>query len=164
MIGDHYGLKNIPADFDLAKNFDSLFARVSADERRAFELAYNDDPLDTTTPEAMTRFLAKVWRGGILSPASTALLFDIMSRAQTGHARIKGFLPKGTRVSQKTGTFTTGSTTGNVAVVHLPDGLGELVITAYIKKDNRNIAERELVMANIGRAAYDYFLFNTPAR
>lgn len=65
---------------------------------------------------------------------------------------------------EKSGTFTTGSTTGNVAVVHLPNRLGELVIVAYIKKDNRNIAERELAMANIDRAAYDYFLFNTPAR
>jgi beta-lactamase class A len=164
MIGDHYGLKNLPADFNLAGNFDSLFAKITPAERVAFEEAFNDDPLDTTTPEAMTLFFTKVVRGELLSPASTALLLDIMSRAQTGRARIPGYLPADTRVSQKTGTFTAGSTTGNVGVVQLPDGKGDLVIALYIKRDNRHIAQREAVMANIARAAYDYFIYNTDSR
>jgi len=87
-----------------------------------------------------------------------------MSRAQTGRARIPGYLPAGTRVSQKTGTFTNGSTTGNVGVVELPDGKGQLVLALYIKRDNRPIAEREAVMANIARTAYDYFIYNSDPR
>ena len=164
MIGDHYGLKNLPANFNFAAGFDTLFAKISPADRVRFEEEYNDDPLDTATPEAMTQFFAKVVRGELLSSASTALLLDIMSRAQTGRARIPGYLPAGTRVSQKTGTFTNGSTTGNVGVVELPDGKGQLVLALYIKRDNRPIAEREAVMANIARTAYDYFIYNTDPR
>ena len=160
MIGDFYGMTNLAANFGLSReSFDSLSKVIPDSQRIAAGQAFDEDPQDTATPRAMAHFLARAWRGELLSRQSTDLLFDIMSRAQTGHQRIKGLLPAGTLVHQKTGTFGRGTSTANVGVVHLPEQGGEVVVVIYMKHDGRDVPEREMVMAQIARSIYDYFIF-----
>ncbi len=142
------------------------YAQASAEVRRRNpnfwdlaalpQAAYDNDPRDTTTPDAMADLLARITRGQALSASSTALLLEIMGRCQTGPQRIPGLLPKGTPVAYKTGTM--GGSVNAVGVITLPDGRGRIIVAAYVKKSDRPRADRERAIAEVSRAAYDFFL------
>lgn len=54
------------------------------DERGAHpNHAFDDDPRDTSTPEAMAALLTRVFAGRALSPSNTALLIATMQRCHT---------------------------------------------------------------------------------
>ena len=124
-----------------------------------FNRAFNSDPRDTATPRAMATLLERIWKGTALKEASTAVLIDIMERCQTGANRLLGALPPGTLVAHKTGTI--GQTTNDVGVIYLPDGAGHVVTVVFIKESQlENNEAMEPVIAQIGRAVHDYFVFN----
>ena len=126
------------------------------DVRRRDTDAWNRDPRDTGTTTAMAQLLAKVWKGEVLSDNSTAVLKGIMTRTTTGAGRLKGMLPPRTAVAHKTGTV--GDVINDVGVISLPDGKGE-VIVAVLMESTADTATRERTIANLARAAHDYFLF-----
>lgn len=161
LIGDWIGIRNLPGDDVSPSQFRELVRAVPEAEQKAAAAAFNVDPRDTSTPEAMARLLERIWRKEILSPGSSELLLDIMRRSTTGAERIKGFLPPGTEVAHKTGTI--GGTTNDVGIIELPDGAGHVVTVVFVKESEREIPARERAIAQISRAIYDYFLFN-PAR
>lgn len=132
---------------------------IPEEDRRRAGTTFNADPRDTSTPEAMARLLEKLWRGELLSQASTALLLDIMTRCQTGENRIKGFLPPGIAVAHKTGTI--GGTTNDVGIITLPEEAGHIALAVFVKESEAEVAERERAIAQIARGVYDYFLFNS---
>jgi beta-lactamase class A len=144
---------------------DALAAAEKADpnlEDRGDKLnaAFDDDPRDTATPLAMTQLLERIFSGKALSPASTKLLNDIMERNTTGKARIRGRLPAGTVVAEKTGTI--GASLNNVGMITLPGDDGKVLISVFIRKSKQPFEARETVIADIGRAIYDYYLFEAP--
>jgi beta-lactamase class A len=122
--------------------------------------AFDDDPRDTATPLAMAKLLERIFTGKALSPASTRLMTEIMERNTTGKARLRGRLPDGTTVAEKTGTI--GASLNNVGMITLPDGAGKLIVAVFIKKSSKPFEDRERVIADIGRALYDYYLFEAP--
>jgi len=83
-----------------------------------------------------------------------------MSRTTTGPTRIRGVLPPGTRVAHKTGDI--GWTANDIAIVTLPGDAGHVALAAYVKSSRRPTAERDVAVAHIARAIYDYFLFHLP--
>ena len=117
--------------------------------------SFNDDPRDSTTPEAMLDLLLKIQSGKAVSAASTKALLGIMERCHTGDKRLKGLLPAGTVVAHKTGTLM--SIANDVGLVTLPDG-SKFAIAVYVKGDTKGTEVQERVIADIARAAYDYFL------
>lgn len=117
--------------------------------------AFDDDPRDTSTPGAMLDLLCAIQRGRALSPSGTQALLDILSRCATGDARLRGRLPPGASVANKTGTI--GGTTNDVGVISLPDG-SHLAIAIFVKKSARAPAERERAIAEIARFLQDAFL------
>lgn len=121
---------------------------------------FDNDPRDTATPIAMAGLLERIFTGKALSPASTKLLNDIMERNTTGKARIRGRLPEGTVVAEKTGTI--GGSLNNVGLITLPGSVGKLVVAVFIKKSAKPFEDRERVIADISRALYDYYLFEAP--
>ena len=158
LISDWIGVEEVPSRAELSPekyaeraNAVSEAARDSARER------FDDDPRDTATPRAMAALLEKIWNGDILSEKSTALLLDIMERCQTGEARLKGLLPAGTRVAHKTGTI--GGTTNDVGIITLPQDAGHVIVAAFVKGSTLPGPEREKAIAEVARAAHDYFLF-----
>ena len=73
---------------------------------------------DKATPESMLKLLQNIWMGDILSDKSRTVIQGIMERCETGPARIKGKLPKGTVVKHKTGTVgTSQGVINNVGVI-----------------------------------------------
>jgi len=119
--------------------------------------AFDSDPRDTSTPEAMSELLTRIFSGRALEPESTELLIAIMERCRTGDARIKGRLPAGTVVAHKTGTI--GGTVNDVGVITLPADRGQVVIAVFIKASDRPFEQRERAIAEIARSVRDFYLF-----
>ncbi len=119
--------------------------------------AFDNDPRDTSTPEAMGSLLERIFTGKALKPDSTKLLIEIMQRNTTGKARIRGRLPDGTVVAEKTGTI--GGSLNDAGLITLPGNAGQLIVVVFIKESKKPFEDRERVIADISRALYDYYLF-----
>jgi beta-lactamase class A len=160
LIADAVGVKELPPESEWRPGmFRALAREVTEADRKAAVDAFYRDKRDTATPKGMAALLRKIWRGEALSPASTALLQDIMFRCETGQARLKGLLPPSIRVAHKTGTLGLG-VAADVGVIELPGGAGNLVVAAFVKQSTRDTPTQERAIAQAARAAYDYFLFN----
>jgi beta-lactamase class A len=156
IVGRFYGFSraNGPLDAQLEK-------AVAADPSvQTLEIkpnaSFDEDPRDTTTPAAMVQLLTRIIEGHALSPAGTEVLLGAMGRCVTGLSRLRGQLPAGTDVKDKTGTI--GGTVNDVGIITLPEGRGRIVIAVYIKKSTKPVPDREHVIAEIGRSVYDYML------
>jgi beta-lactamase class A len=113
---------------------------------------------DIATPRDMNRLLEMIYRGEIVDRAVSDEIIAILKECQTGPARIPGLLPPGTVVAHKTGTI--GGSTNDIGIVYLPYNKGDLAITVLMKDGRAPAAERERVIAEIARFAYDYFVFS----
>ena len=122
---------------------------------------YDDAPENTSTPRGMATLLTGLFSGQFLSAESTKVLTGIMERTSTGVARIRGRMPTGTVVADKTGTL--GGSVNDVGVVTLPDGAGQIVIAVFIKKGPLGEPGGEPVIADMSRSIRDYFLFTSPS-
>ncbi len=116
---------------------------------------YIDDPYDGASPRAIVDALARLKRGELLSPASTARLLSIMGNTKTGANRLKGGLKPGWSLSHKTGT---GQVLGSVqagyndiGVLTAPDGRSYSV-AVMIKRTSTPLATRMTLMNNVVRA------------
>jgi len=163
VIGDFIGLKGV--DYEGRITIAEIMAKlkeIPEEEQmkfaKAYEQEFNKDPKDTTMPEAMALLLKKLWRREILSEQSSQKMLDIMKRCETGKGRIRGLLPPGTVVYDKTGTI--GGTLNDAGFIELPDEAGTVIIAVYIKESEAEEKDREGVIAQISRTIYDYFLFN----
>lgn len=119
-------------------------------------IAFAADPRDTSTPRAMNDLLSTIQHGKALKRDSTAMLLGIMARCKTGKARLVGMLPPGTPVAHKTGTL--NGLGNDMGIITLPDGR-PIAISVFVMKDHRGRVARDRIMAEVARAAYDYFLF-----
>jgi beta-lactamase class A len=159
LIADAIGIKNLPPDsLRTMQRFRALVVAIADSNRRAARDSLYRDPRDTATPRGMARLLAKLWRREALSASSTDLLIDVMYRCQTGENRLKGLLPRDTRVAHKTGTLDLG-VANDVGIIDLPGGAGHAVVAAFVKESSRPTAEQERAIAEVARAVHDYFLF-----
>jgi beta-lactamase class A len=158
LIGDYLGLEDMPSAAGRRwEDFEALVEALPEGADAAAEAAFEIDPRDTATPRAMADLLARIWRREALSDASSALLIDIMARCETGEARLKGILPPDTVVAHKTGSI--GRTTNDVGIVYLPQDAGHVIVVAFVKQSDEPVEIRERAIAEVARAAHDYFLF-----
>ena len=72
--------------------------------RKASFNRYVEDPYDGAAPHAVALGLARLKRGELLTPASTARLLATMGATKTGKARVRAALSPGWKWSHKTGT------------------------------------------------------------
>ena len=105
------------------------------------------DVRDSSTPMAMIELLKKIETGDVLKPTSHAYLLNMMGRCMTGKNRIRGLLPAGVRVENKTGTLN-GLTT-DVGYIRLPDG--RKVAVAFFARGGTG---RPRAIAEAARAIY----------
>jgi beta-lactamase class A len=112
------------------------------------------DPRDTGTPDGTIQLLRRLFRGELLSPASTARLIEILQATSTGLARIKGMLPRGIIVAHKTGTTGTvgglNGSTNDVGVIN-----GHLALAVYLKGSAHDLDAREAIIARVAQAAFN---------
>jgi len=159
LIADAIGVTNLPPENELTlQRFNALASAVPETAQKTAAQQFNRDRRDTSTPEGMTRLLAKIWRGEALSRANTDLLLDIMRRCETGQARIKGLLPSDVVVMHKTGTLNLG-VANDVGIITLPNNAGHVALAVFVKESTENADVQERTIAQVARAVYDYFLF-----
>lgn len=114
-----------------------------------------------TTPEAMNKLLLILHKAEYLSENSQALLEKYMSFSNNWFdGRIKGLLPVGTEVIHKTGTAGTFNNltraTNDVGIITMPDG-SHVAISVFVSDSYDSQRKREMLIAQVTRAAYDYF-------
>jgi beta-lactamase class A len=104
----------------------------------------------------MARLLAALWSGRVLDAARTASLLEMMSRCRTQRKRLRGRLPKGTRVAHKTGTLRP-SIAADVGIIYLPPPHGHCAIAAYIAESRQSEKTQNQGIARMARVVYDFF-------
>ena len=105
------------------------------------------DVRDSSTPMAMIELLKKLETGNVLKPTSHAYLLNLMGRCMTGKNRIRGLLPYGVRVENKTGTL--NGLTSDVGYIRMPDG--RKIAVAFFARGG---TERPRAIAEAARAVY----------
>ena len=121
------------------------------------ELHNRPDHPNRATCKALVELLAALQREKILKPAEHAVLFELMANAHTGLHRLRGQLPAGTPVMDKTGTGPEASATNDVGIITLPHGRGHIAIAVLISGSKLSADEQERIIADIGLAAYQEF-------
>ncbi len=126
--------------------------------RSAAFARYIADPYDGAAPSAIVSALARLKRGELLSPASTAHLLDVMSHTHTGPNRLKGGLEPGWTLNHKTGT---GQELGgvqagynDVGILTAPDGKS-YAVAVMIKKTSTPLPVRMTLMNNVVQAVIE---------
>jgi beta-lactamase class A len=119
------------------------------------EAAAQRDRPNTGTASELARLLAQLQKGRILQSAQLNLLLGLMERATTGEHRLRGDLPAGTRVADKTGTGEPGTSTNDVGLITLPKGGGHLAMAVLVSGSRLPAGAQEKLIAQLARAAYD---------
>jgi len=116
-------------------------------------------------PKAMLQLLDIFQKGKKLSKSSTDFLRKAMVDSPSGPNRIKGLLPKTAVVAHKTGTSGTNhegvtAAANDAGIVTLPDGM-HLAVVVYVSNSKLDDKGRDLVIAQIAKAAYDHYAQST---
>lgn len=114
-----------------------------------------------STPQAMVQLLSKFYQSDMLSEKSRAVLWNMMVGTKTGPKRIRGLLPTGTVVANRTGTGAMTkerriSAVNDIGIIELPNG-EHLAIVVYVTNTREEIPVAEEVIAKIARAAFDEY-------
>lgn len=117
-----------------------------------------------TTPKAANQVLRSFYENKkkMLSRKSHDFIWKAMKETKTGANRLKGQLPKETVVAHKTGTSGMNRTTGvtaavnDIGVVFLPGGR-HFFISVFVANSKENAETNEKIIADVGKAAWDYF-------
>ncbi len=123
---------------------DRTIAQLLADRRDLRDIR------DSSTPVAMLGLLRLIDSGPALKPQSRRLLLDMMRRCKTGSNRIRGILPPGARVENKTGTL--NNYPGDVGYLTTP--AGRRIAVVFFARYGEN---RPAVIATAARKIYDAF-------
>ncbi|HEX5184050.1 MAG TPA: class A beta-lactamase [Allosphingosinicella sp.] len=108
------------------------------------------DIRDTSSPNEMAANFERILLGGVLKPASRALLTDWLVGVRTGERRLKAGLPLGWRIGHKTGSGPHG-TANDVAIVW-PDRRPPFILATYLTGSTLNDEGRDAVLADVARA------------
>jgi beta-lactamase class A len=128
---------------------------------RAAVLRFAAEPLDAGSALAVTELLERLWRGELLSPASTRLLLDLMRNGWI-ESRILAGVPPETPVWHKTGSYAAAAT-HDAGIIELPDGT-HLVLVVLVRQPQRDTETAERAIAAITRAVYGFWAFPTLSR
>ena len=114
--------------------------------------------------EDLASLLVQLHQGKLLQPAQTNLLIGFMEHAKTGLNRLRGNLPAGTVVADKTGSGEknvatgTAKATNDIGIITLPQSRGHLAIAVLVSESKLPNADQEKLIADLARAAYDAFV------
>ena len=121
---------------------------------------------NTGSALGLVKLLSRLQRGELLRSAETALLIGMMERAKTGLRRLRGNLPPGTRVADKTGSgdlntkTNVASSTNDVGLITLPNGRGHLAMAVLLRDSTLADEQQEKLVADLARTAFDAYSSN----
>lgn len=142
-------------DYSLGRNFEQARVLLPMGLRQNLLDSYVADPLDGATPSGIAHGLANLAAGRLLSPESTGVMMDILSRTHSGPMRLKAGAPQGWKVFHKTGTgqelgkLATGY--NDVGLLQAPDG-SFYGLAVMIRRTTQPIPVRMEMMQSVSRA------------
>lgn len=137
------------------RGFERARNAVPLATRRSLMQRYIADPYDGAAPGSIVKALARLKKGQLLSPSSTAQLLNVMGNTRTGKNRLHGGLAPGWSLSHKTGT---GQVLGSlqagyndIGLITAPDGRS-YAIAVMIKSTTTPLPVRMRLMNEVVRA------------
>ena len=131
------------------------------------EFAKSRQNPNTGSAEDLAKLLVQLHQGKILQPSQLNLLIGFMQGAVTGLHRLRGDLPIGTVVADKTGSgekdavTAVAKATNDVGIITLPSSRGHLAIAVLVSESKLPDAAQEKLVAELARAAYDAYSMKT---
>ena len=119
--------------------------------------------VNTGSADDLANLLTQLQQGKILQPAQSQLLLGYMRGATTGLRRLRGDLPAGTIVADKTGSGERNTqtnvlkATNDVGLITLPNGKGTLAMAVLVTDSRLIDTEQEKLIAELARAAFDAY-------
>lgn len=152
--------------FSIGKRFFEARKSVPAAKRKMIFDEYVADPVDGATPNAIALALAKLAKGELLQPETTALMLGLLDDVKSGPNRLKGGVPLGWSIGHKTGTGQVldivppgviGDQTGynDAGILTAPDG-HRYAIVVLIGRTAAPIPDRMELMHRIVTATVAY--------
>ncbi|MEH3114344.1 MAG: class A beta-lactamase, subclass A2 [Pedobacter terrae] len=127
---------------------------------------WNSQFRNWTTPKAANKVLELFYmnKNNLLSRKSHQYIWKLMRETKTGEGRLRGQLSTKTIVAHKTGSSGTNkegvtAAINDIGVVFLPDG-SHYLISIFVTESTENAATNEKIIADINKAAWDYFIGN----
>lgn len=125
-------------------------------------LATRNNP-NTGSALGLVKLLSRLQRGELLKTSQTELLIGMMERAKPGLHRLRGNLPPGTKVADKTGSgdlnpkTNVASSTNDVGLITLPNNRGHLAMAVLLRESTLADEQQEKLIADLARAAFDAY-------
>jgi beta-lactamase class A len=120
-----------------------------------------------TTPKAANEVLMAFFANHKkrLSPKSYDFIWKVMKESKTGQDRLRAQLPKGTAIAHKTGSSGTNkegitAAVNDIGLIFLPNGR-YFFISVFVTDSKEDAKTNEKIIADIGKAAWDYFTTKT---
>ncbi|WP_237706728.1 serine hydrolase [Kribbella flavida] len=133
---------------------DAAFAVLADNDTADPDGIYEAAGGSSTTAQDMTRLLAMLWAGAILSAEQTAFVRRLMELQVFGQRIAAGFPYDGVRVYGKTGSF--GALRHEVGVVELPGGpTVALAVFTRAARADRRLPRVDAAIAHAARYAAD---------
>jgi len=149
-----WGLGSFHPSWAKQDGFDRAKQTIPLAKRREAMEIYLRGGKDSMTPRGGIAFLDALAAGHLVSPASTARLLDLMTKAMTGPNRLRAGLPAGATLAHKTGTGPTvlglATATNDIGIVTLADGR-RVAIVALLSASPQGEAARDSTLANVAR-------------
>nr|AMP56995.1 classA [uncultured bacterium] len=106
------------------------------------------EPMDTTSPNAMSNTLNTLLFGTALKSESRQLLWSWLVANTTGDRRLRASVPSDWIVGEKTGTARIGA--NDVGFLQAP-GSSAVIVSVYLETDALAAPERDQIIAEVGR-------------
>ncbi|HTG94406.1 MAG TPA: class A beta-lactamase [Pyrinomonadaceae bacterium] len=119
--------------------------------------------VNTGSADDLASLLTQLQQGKILQPPQSQLLIGYMRGAITGMRRLRGDLPPGTIVADKTGSGERNTqtnvpkATNDVGLITLPNGKGTLAMAVLVTDSRLVDTAQEKIIAELARAAFDAY-------
>lgn len=145
--------------YSVGRAFYTARSAVPESRRREAFQAYVADPIDGATPVGLVDGLARLQRGELLSPRSTARMLAIMQQTRTGRQRLTGGLAPGWRIGHKTGTGQVLGATqagyNDIGIITSPEGR-HYAVAVMIGRTAAPVPQRMALMQDVTRAVIAY--------
>lgn len=158
------GGPEIVEEYFIKNNFNDISIKFNEEVQQS---NWDNQFQNWTTPQAANETLAGFYLNNtkLLSQKSHDFIWKIMKETSTGTNRIKGQLPENTVVAHKTGTSGTNkegltAAVNDIGIVFLPDGQ-HFYISVFVTNSTENADTNEKIIADISKAAWDYFTGTT---
>ena len=119
--------------------------------------------INTGSALGLVKLLSRLQRGELLEPSHTELLIGMMERTKIGLNRLRGNLPPGNTVADKTGSgdlnpkTNAAISTNDVGLITLPNGRGHLAMAVLLNESTLADEQQEKLIADLAKVAFDAY-------